>query len=126
MATDILTRAEQDDLNAQIMVEISAMLGRRRMKQAALARALGVSPMWVSDRMTGRVRLTLDDLDRISAALRCEIVDLLPRSRRTPTLTYPDASTPAVSGTVPQSRHPVLAGAAALPYGVRRTAPTGR
>lgn len=81
MTADILVRAETE-FSAKVIIEISSMLGRRRMSQAALARALDVKPMWVSDRLTGRVRLTVDDLDRIADSLQCGIVDLLPRDHR--------------------------------------------
>lgn len=124
MTNDILSRAEHE-LSAQVIIEIGAMLGRKRMRQADLARALGVGPMWVSDRMTGRTRLTIDDLDRIANALGVGIVDLLPRDRREVTLRY-NPSTPVVTGTIPHPRHPIVAAAVPIPGGVRRTAPTGR
>lgn len=119
MTTDILTRAEHE-LSAQVIIEIGAMLGRKRMRQADLARALGVGPMWVSDRMTGRTRLTIDDLDRIATALGVGIVDLLPRDRRQQvTGWYPSPAATAVSGTVPHPRHPIVAAAVPLPGTVR-------
>ena len=125
MTTTTLARVEPE-LEPEVIIEISSMLGRRRMKQADLARVLNVKPMWVSDRMTGRVRLTVGDLARIARALNVGIVDLLPRDARTPTLTL--ASEPTVTGRTPWPEHPIVAGAARIPQ--RRTAvdqgPPGR
>lgn len=134
MTTTTYARTESD-LASDVIIEISAMIGRRRMNQAALARALDVKPMWVSDRMTGRVRLTLDDLARIADALNVGIVDLLPRDRRMPTLTLADS--PSVTGTWAWPEHPIVAGAVRIPqqrrpleHGPpdrsRKTSPTGR
>lgn len=82
MSTDILARAETE-LTARVIVQIGRELGGRRWSQATLARALGVGAMWVSDRMTGRVRLTVEDLGRIADALDVDVLDLLPPRRRT-------------------------------------------
>jgi hypothetical protein len=65
-----------------VIIEISAMIGRRRTNQAALARAIGKGSMWLSDRMTGRVRLTIDDLALIASGLQVNLVDLLPSAQR--------------------------------------------
>lgn len=125
MTTTTYARPESD-LVANVIIEISAMIGRRRMNQAALARALDVKPMWVSDRMTGRVRLSLDDLARIAHALNVNVVDLLPRDVRTPTLTL--ASAPTVSGRTPWPDHPIVAGATRIPLqrGSMDQGPPGR
>lgn len=123
------TTARESDLAASVIIEISAMIGRRRMNQAALARALDVKPMWVSDRMTGRVRLTLDDLARIADALDVSVVDLLPRDRRTPTLTLASVpSAPSVTGHTPWPEHPIVAGATRIPLqrSARDQGPPGR
>lgn len=128
MTTTTYARPESD-LVANVIIEISAMIGRRRMNQAALARALDVKPMWVSDRMTGRVRLSLDDLARIAAALNVSVVDLLPRDVRTPTLTLASVpSAPSVTGRTPWPDHPIVAGATRIPLqrSAREQGPPGR
>lgn len=69
-------------LSAEVAEEIRAVLGRRRMSQAGLARALGRKPMWVSDRLRGEQEIGLDDLRSIADALGMRIVELLPESER--------------------------------------------
>lgn len=54
------------------------MLGRRRMSQAQLARTLGQSQMWVSDRLRGIQPIDLDDMNRIARALGVGVYDLMP------------------------------------------------
>lgn len=76
MNTDV-TRA---DLSDRVAEEIRSWMGRRRISGAALARALGVSPAWVSYRLTGTQPIDLNDLQRIAAVLSVEAADLLPRS----------------------------------------------
>ena len=46
-------------------------------KQTWLAGELGVSPFWVSRRMSGAVNFDVEDLDRIAAALGTTLFDLL-------------------------------------------------
>jgi DNA-binding Xre family transcriptional regulator len=75
MNTDV-TRA---DLSDRVAEEIRSWMGRRRLSGAALARALGVSPAWVSYRLTGTQPIDLNDLQRIAAVLNVEAADLLPR-----------------------------------------------
>jgi transcriptional regulator with XRE-family HTH domain len=48
------------------------------MSQAQLARALGQSPMWVSDRLRGIQPIDLDAMERIAKVLGVEVTDLLP------------------------------------------------
>lgn len=101
-----LGTVEMKTLADRIAGEIRAELGRRGSNQAALARALGVAPMWVSDRFTGKTELTVNDLDRIAAVLSVGIVDLIPRDRRettSPYLPQPISRPP----NVPNQRRPV-------------------
>ena len=65
-------------LSEQVAEEIRAWLGRRRMSQAQLSRAMGQSQMWVSDRLRGIQPIGLDDRQRFAAALDVEVHDLLP------------------------------------------------
>lgn len=55
------------------------MLVRRRMNKSALARQLGVSHTWVTNRLSGQQEIGLNELQRIAAILDVEITDLLPR-----------------------------------------------
>lgn len=124
MTTDILARAETE-LAAKVMIEVGGLLGRRRMSQADLARLMGVKAMWISDRFTGRVKLTVEDMDRIAKALGVDPVDLLPRPARGSGVTgqYSRPGHAALS-------HPIVGQAVRLPatsaVGVKRTEPTGR
>lgn len=68
------------DLSDRVAEEIRSWMGRRRISGAALARALGVSPAWVSYRLSGVQEIGLNDLQRIAAVLDVEAVDLMPRS----------------------------------------------
>jgi transcriptional regulator with XRE-family HTH domain len=115
------------NMSGRVAEEIRALLGRRRMTGRELARRLGVSPSWVSYRLTGTQPIDLNDLDAIARVLDVGIVDLLPRDRRQQvTGWYPTT----VSGTVPHPRHPIVAGAVPLPgeirHGDARRRPTGR
>lgn len=71
-----------DSMSAKVVDEIGAILGRRHMYRSDLARALGKSPVWVSERMTGKTRISVDDMALIAAALKVRMVDLLPREQR--------------------------------------------
>jgi DNA-binding Xre family transcriptional regulator len=79
MRLDVTETGTTSRLSEQVAEEIRAILGRRRMSQAALARALGVSPMWVNYRLTGTQPIDLNDLDRIAAVLDVDVTELLPQ-----------------------------------------------
>lgn len=59
--------------------EILAMLARRRMSKSALARLLGVSHTWVTNRLSGDQEIGLNELQRIAEILDVDVTDLLPR-----------------------------------------------
>lgn len=65
-------------LSEQVAEEIRAWLGRRRMSQAQLSRAMGQSQMWVSDRLRGIQPIDLDDVQRFALVLGVTVFDLLP------------------------------------------------
>lgn len=67
--------------NADVAAEIRAALAKRRWSQVRLAESLGVSEMWVSNRI-GRctVRLDLDDIERIAGVLDLDVLALLKAS----------------------------------------------
>lgn len=68
-------------LGERVAEEVRALMARRRMSGRKLADLLGVSPSWVSYRMTGVTPIGLDDLQRIAEVLNVEVADLLPFSR---------------------------------------------
>lgn len=76
------TRGRSQRLTDLVAEEVRAIMGRRRKTGAALARQLGVSQMWVSDRLRGVQPFDLGDLERIAGVLEVEVADLLPRSVR--------------------------------------------
>lgn len=67
-------------LNDSVASEIRAELGRQRVTGADLARRLGVSGVWVSNRLTGKQALSTHDLDAISRALDVPVAHFLPRT----------------------------------------------
>jgi transcriptional regulator with XRE-family HTH domain len=64
-------------LNAAVAAEIRAILARRGWKQSQLAERLGVHEMWVSRRLRGVNAISVDDLERIAAALDIKPANLL-------------------------------------------------
>lgn len=69
---------QPDTLTARAAEEIRAILGRRRISGAELARRLGVSQMWVSDRLRGVTAIDLIDLERIAKIVDVPARDLIP------------------------------------------------
>ena len=69
---------EASPLSAKVAEEIRALLARRDMSRSELARRLGVSAMWVSDRLRAQTPIGLDDLERIAAVLGVAPADLFP------------------------------------------------
>ena len=127
MTVDIVTRADTE-LSARIIIEVSAMIGRRRTNQAALARTIKKTPVWLSDRMTGRVKLTVDDLAVIADGLGVSIIDLLPSSaRRSQMPTDGESGSNLVAvGAYAHPDHPIVATAVSLPQQIRAPHPSGR
>ncbi|WP_366246816.1 helix-turn-helix transcriptional regulator [Cellulomonas sp. 73-145] len=58
---------------------LRAALARRQVPQEAVASLLGLSQQAVSDRLRGRVKLTVDDLGRLADLLGLEPAELLVR-----------------------------------------------
>lgn len=83
---------EAESLSATIAKRIRGLLGEQGISQARLARDLGVSQMYVSDRIRigGKTPIDVNDLQRIAALLGVPVIDLLPSAARvTPTARYP-------------------------------------
>jgi transcriptional regulator with XRE-family HTH domain len=70
--------AERPSLSAQVAEEIRVAMTRRRISGRQLAQVLGVSPSWISYRLSGVQPIDLNDLDRIATVLGVQVVDLLP------------------------------------------------
>lgn len=81
-AMALLNLAKSETLADRVATEILSELARRRQSQAKLAAALGKAPMWVSDRLSGKTQITVNDLERIAEALELKVGDLLPREDR--------------------------------------------
>lgn len=79
MTTTSVPGIEPGLINRQVASEIKAMMARAGMTQTQLARELGVSMAWVSDRLRGRTIINLDELDLIAEILDVSIIDLFPR-----------------------------------------------
>ncbi len=76
--TEILG-SQSASLREQVADEIMALLGRRRMSVAALARALGhTNQMQLSRRLNGATPFTLGEIAAIAKILRVDSATLLP------------------------------------------------
>lgn len=63
-----------------IRVNLSKLLGERKMKQADLAKITGIRPATINDLYHELAeRISLEHLDLICEALQCELSDLLVR-----------------------------------------------
>lgn len=87
----LMNTRSTETLSDRVAAEVLAELGRRGHSQAALARALSKPAMWVSDRLAGKVQISLNDLARIAEVMDLNPVDLLPAKDRV-TLTFIDQS----------------------------------
>jgi transcriptional regulator with XRE-family HTH domain len=56
-------------LNRAAAGELRAYLARRQLSIAAVAEKMGTNPSWLAGRLNGSRKLTLDDIERICAAL---------------------------------------------------------
>jgi transcriptional regulator with XRE-family HTH domain len=104
MSTDVTPEVRQTPLAVGVAEEIRALLGRRQIRQSQLARQLQVTEQWLSVRLRGLHPLDLNDFDRIARELKVEIIDLIPKDRRTATLPYSEPR-PTMAPTRPPG-HP--------------------
>jgi transcriptional regulator with XRE-family HTH domain len=65
---DTQTR-EAAALNRAVAAELRSLLARRRMRQSALARRMGVTEVWLSRRLREVQSMSLDDLEAMCRAL---------------------------------------------------------
>jgi transcriptional regulator with XRE-family HTH domain len=73
--------AHVDNATARVIgveSEIRRVLFESSISGRELARRLGVSPPWVSLRLTGETAITVADVHRIAAALDVPVAQLLP------------------------------------------------
>lgn len=68
----------EGSLSARIAEEVRVALARQRKTQRALADDLGVSVMWVNDRVNCVKDISLNDLEKIAKALNVALADLIP------------------------------------------------
>lgn len=78
LACRLVGMSDTTTLSERVAEEILAMLARRRMNKSELARKLDVSHTWVTNRLTGRQPIDLNDLERIAKALTVPVQSLLP------------------------------------------------
>ena len=116
-------------LTARVAEEIRALMGRKRVSGAALARSLGVSEAWISYRLSGKQTIDLHDLERIADVLHVAPVMLLPPDVRRPGSPTEEYSGPPVrprdtrpAGGPPKRK---MTGPPNVATGVRRSRVTG-
>lgn len=119
------------DMSGKVAEEIRAMMGRRRMSGRDLARALEVSPSWVSYRLTGSQEIGVNDLARIAQVFGVPLAELLPASARATRDYGPGEPAPTVPMTAirrpagPTGRTDSRRPGARPPATRGRTSPTG-
>jgi transcriptional regulator with XRE-family HTH domain len=62
-----------------VATEVRALVARHMIPQAKIAEALGVGPMHVSRRLSGKTPFDVDELAAVARLLGVEVVELLPR-----------------------------------------------
>jgi lambda repressor-like predicted transcriptional regulator len=133
--SEIATTARRA-LRERAAEEIRALLARRRISAAELARRTGLKQSTLARRMTGETAFDLDDLELIAATLGVDVQELIPRRGDEDSLTNPRPSTrPNVRGPKGRSdatrpstvgmtgRRPVRVGAARLVEVDQHTSP---
>lgn len=130
------------DVQSAVARQVRIRLAATGRSQAGLARDMQVAPMWLSDRLTGRVQMSINDLARIADSLDVKMVDLIPGGQAYVSVGYDPSgevdlisriqrqvghrsplATTYPSGGRPPLTHPSGHGP---PSGPRRTARTGR
>lgn len=76
------SRVKTDTAADRVSVEIRKRLGELGQSQAALARVLEESPMWVSQRLNGTVQMGVNDLARIAEAVGLKLSTLIARAEQ--------------------------------------------
>ena len=71
-------RVPQGSLSYRAAEEVRVALARQNKTQRSLADALGVSAMWVNDRVNSETEIGLNDLEKIAQVLKIPVADLIP------------------------------------------------
>lgn len=71
-------RVPAGSLSYRAAEEVRVALARQNKTQRSLADDLGVSAMWVNDRVNSATEIGLNDLERIAQALKIPVADLIP------------------------------------------------
>lgn len=109
-------------LTERVAEEIRVAMTRRRISGRTLAKLLGVSPSWVSYRLTGVQPIDLNDLAAIAAALKVSIISLIPEQDRSAIAPYlPMADQPISNPPHPHGNRPNGHPPASRPPNGRRT-----
>lgn len=97
---------KDESLSVYVAEEIRAKLARQRVSASQVARQLGVSHTWMTNRLAGHQDISVNDLQRIADALGCAVADLLPSAIRAGKTTerYPSAPERAPLPTKPATR----------------------
>jgi transcriptional regulator with XRE-family HTH domain len=73
----IMPTTTRPPLTVRVAEEVRALMARRRITGAEMARRLDVSQMWISYRLNGRQPIDLNDLEKIARVLGVQPLDLL-------------------------------------------------
>jgi transcriptional regulator with XRE-family HTH domain len=71
-----------DTVSSFVRGQLRAEMARRQLSQRDVAAELGVSPMWVSSRLNGRVSIAVDDLALFAQVLDVPVAQFLPAPER--------------------------------------------
>lgn len=71
---------ETEPLSQRVAAEVLAELARRRLTRTDLAERIARPYHWLNDRLAGRGRLTLDDLQVIARGLDMDAAELIARA----------------------------------------------
>jgi transcriptional regulator with XRE-family HTH domain len=63
----------------QVATEVRALIARHMIPHSKIAEALGVGPMHVSRRLSGKTPFDVDELAAVARLLNVEVIDLLPK-----------------------------------------------
>lgn len=83
---------KDESLSVYVAEEIRAKLARQRVSASQVARQLGVSHTWMTNRLAGHQDISVNDLQRIADALGVTVADLLPSAIRAGGTTEPKVS----------------------------------
>lgn len=80
MSTEVA--GPRSSLSVDVAEEIRALMGRRQINKAEMARRLHVSEVWIGRRLNGKLPINLNELQSIAQVLGVQVADLLPPGAR--------------------------------------------